>query len=67
MIKVGYSAVKCHKGMQLLLIILEVSHPFRPIFGLRSADFGPGTCRVEILTPLQCPQLFESDLSDRPI
>jgi len=38
-----------------------------PIFGKDAAGFGPGVCSVELKVPLERPQLFGPDFSDRPI
>ena len=49
------------------LIVLEVSHPLGPVFGLGVAGSGPGACRVELAMPLQPPQFFETYFSQRRI
>ena len=49
------------------LIYLKISHPLRPVFGMYTTSFGPGTSRVELAMPLKRPQLLESNLSDRPV
>ena len=49
------------------LVILEVSHPFGPVFGAHPAGLGPWVRGVPFLVPLQGPQLLETDSSNRPI
>ena len=48
-------------------VIFKVSHPLGPVFRLDAAGFCPFVCRVELAIPLQCPQFFESNFSNRPI
>ena len=49
------------------LVVLETSHPLRPVFGLYAAGFGPRACRVPTRIPFEGPQFLQADLSDRPI
>ena len=53
--------------VSLLSVISKSSHPFGPVLRPDAAGSGPRTGRVKLGMPLQCPQLLESDLSDRPI
>ena len=44
-----------------------MSHPPRPVFGFYAACLRPFVGRVELGVPFERPELFEPDLSYRPI
>ena len=46
-----------------LLIILEGTHPPRPVFRLGAAADGPAIGSIEVTVPLQRPKLFETGFS----
>lgn len=50
-----------------LLVVLELSHPFWPVFGLDAAGLCPRVSRVEFGVPLQGPELLEPDPPYGPI
>ena len=60
----GKSTVeKATQGLEDCSVVLEVSHPFRPIVRLAPACFCPGAACVELSVPLACPQLLDPDFS----
>lgn len=61
------AAKEAQRVGQLFSVVLEMPHPFGPIFRLHAAGLGPTIRRVELAMPLQGPQFLESDLPNRPI
>lgn len=51
----------------LLLIILEMPHPFRPITRLDAASLRPGTIDWILAMPFERPQFLEAHRPDRPV
>ena len=48
-------------------LILEPSHPRRPVDAVDAAGAGPGTVRVETGVPFEGPKLLDTYLTDRPV
>lgn len=48
-------------------LILEPSHPRRPVDAVDAAGAGPGTVRVEAGVPFEGPKLLDTHLTDRPV
>jgi len=49
------------------LVVLKLSHPLRPVFGLHASGSRPGIRHVPLEMPLERPKLFDPDFSNRPI
>jgi len=49
------------------LVFSKVPHPFGPVALYTTTGSGPEAVSQEGAMPLECPQLLEADLSDRPI
>ena len=45
-----------------VLVVFEISHPVRPVFGHGAAGDGPDVSRVESAMPLEPPQFLQADL-----
>jgi len=48
-------------------LILEPSHPRRPVNAIDAAGAGPGTVRVKTVVPFEGPKLLDTYLTDRPV
>ena len=48
-------------------VVLEPSHPLRPVGRLDSTGCGPRTVYVEVSMPFERPQLLKADLPDREV
>ena len=51
----------------LFSVVLEFPHPLGPILRLHAARPGPGPSHIEILVPLQRPELFKSHPAYGPV
>ena len=64
-------ACNSFRGIYITLVVLEASHPFRPVLGFYAASSGPGVVSVqihrEVGLPSEHPEFFESDLAHREV